>query len=145
MHVDNKVIEHLRRRKQVDAITNFAASSYAVLASRGKQSRWMLYSSAGITNHGQTIAVTKDTFAKDPALCEAMVGGILDGLAFTLSNPDETVDLFLKTLPEMALNPNAKEFARLGLLVVAALGRETEHASMGSAGRIEAYADMVVS
>jgi NitT/TauT family transport system substrate-binding protein len=117
VHVDNKVIEHLLEEKQVDAITNFAASSYAVLASRGKQSRWMLYSSAGITNHGQTITVTKDTFAKDPALCEAMVGGILDGLAFTLSNPDETVDLFLKTLPEMALNPNAKEFARLGLVM----------------------------
>jgi NitT/TauT family transport system substrate-binding protein len=117
VHVDNKVIEHVLEEKQVDAITNFAASSYAVLMSRGKATRWMLYSMAGIKNHGQTIAVTKDTFAKDPAFCEAMVDGILEGLAFTLTNPDETVDLFLKGLPEMALNPHAKELTRLGLMM----------------------------
>ena len=115
VHVDNKVIEHVLEEHQVDAITNFAASSYAVMMSRGKPSRWFLYSSAGITNHGQTIAVTKETYAKDPAFCEAMVDGILEGLAFSLTNPEETVDLFLKGLPEMALNPNAKQFAQLGL------------------------------
>jgi len=115
VHVDNKVIEHVLEEHQVDAITNFAASSYATLLSRGHPSRWFLYSSAGIVNHGQTIAVTKDTFAKDPGFCEAMVGGLLDGIAFTLTDPDETVELFLRQLPEMALNPNAKELAQLGL------------------------------
>jgi NitT/TauT family transport system substrate-binding protein len=117
VHVDNKVIEHVLEEHQVDAITNFAASSYSTLMSRGKPSRWFLYSSAGIVNHGQTIAVTKDTYAKDPAFCEAMAEGILEGLAFTLTNPEETVDLFLKGLPEMALNPNAKELAHLGLIL----------------------------
>jgi NitT/TauT family transport system substrate-binding protein len=116
VHVDNKVIEHVLEEKQVDAVTNFAASSYATLLSRGVPSRWMLYSSAGIKNHGQTIAVTKDTLAKDPGFCEAMVDGLLDGVAFTLTNPDETVELFLKQLPEMALNPAAKELAHLGLI-----------------------------
>jgi ABC-type nitrate/sulfonate/bicarbonate transport system substrate-binding protein len=115
VHVDNKVIEQMLEQHQVDAITNFAASSYAVLMSRSKPTRWFLYSTAGIVNHGQTIAVTRDTFAKDPAFCEAMVDGILEGLAFTLTNPDETVELFLKGLPEMALNPNAKTLTRLGL------------------------------
>ena len=117
VHVDNKVIEHVLEQHEVDAITNFAASSYAVLMSRGKPTRWFLYSTAGIINHGQTIAVTRDTFAKDPAFCEAMADGILEGLAFTLTNPDETVDLFLKGLPEMALNPNAKDLTRLGLML----------------------------
>jgi NitT/TauT family transport system substrate-binding protein len=115
VHVDNKVIERILMEKQVDAITNFAASSYSTMMSKGVPSRWMLYSTAGIKNHGQTIAVTKDTLAKDPAFCEAMVDGLLEGVAFTLSSPDETVDLFLKQLPEMALNPSAKELARLGL------------------------------
>jgi NitT/TauT family transport system substrate-binding protein len=117
VHVDNKVIERLLEEKQVDAITNFAASSYAVMMSKGIASRWLLYSSAGIKNHGQTIAVTKPTLAKDPAFCEAMVDGILEGVSFTLTNPDETVELFLKQLPEMALNPSAREFARLGLML----------------------------
>jgi NitT/TauT family transport system substrate-binding protein len=117
VHVDNKVIEHVLEEHQVDAITNFAASSYSTLMSRGKPSRWFLYSSAGIVNHGQTIAVTKETLAKDPAFCEAMVDGLLEGIAFTLTNPEETVDLFLKGLPEMALNPNAEELAHLGLVL----------------------------
>jgi ABC-type nitrate/sulfonate/bicarbonate transport system substrate-binding protein len=117
VHVDNKVIEHLLEERQVDAITNFAASSYAVLMSRSKPTRWFLYSSAGIINWGQTIAVTQDTLAKDSAFCEAMVGALLEGMSFALNNPDETVELFLKGLPEMALNPNAKEFARLGLVL----------------------------
>jgi NitT/TauT family transport system substrate-binding protein len=117
VHVDNKVIEHILMEKQVDAITNFAASSYSVMMSKGVASRWFLYSSAGIKNHGQTIAVTKDTLAKDPAFCEAMVDGLLEGMTFALTNTDETVDLFLKQVPEMALNPSAKEFARLGLVL----------------------------
>src|SRR5271168_2854390 len=117
VHVDNKVIERLLAEKQVDAITNFAASSFANLMSKGVPSRWMLYSTAGIKNHGQTIAVTKDTLAKDPAFCEAMVDGLIEGMVFALTNPDESVELFLKQLPEMALNPSAKEFARLGLVL----------------------------
>jgi ABC-type nitrate/sulfonate/bicarbonate transport system substrate-binding protein len=117
VHVDNKVIERVLVEKQVDAVTNFAASSFAVMLSKGVTSRWMLYSTAGIKNHGQTIAVTKDTLAKDPAFCEAMVDGLLEGVAFTLTNPDETVDLFLKQLPEIALNSNGKELTRLGLVM----------------------------
>jgi ABC-type nitrate/sulfonate/bicarbonate transport system substrate-binding protein len=117
VHVDNKVIEHVLEEKQVDAITNFAASSYATMMSRGIPSRWFLYSTAAIKNHGQTIAVTRDTLARDPGFCEAMVEGLLAGVKFTLTNPDETVELFLKALPEMALNPAAKQLVQLGLLL----------------------------
>jgi NitT/TauT family transport system substrate-binding protein len=117
VHVDNKVLERVLEEKQVDAITSFAASSGAILLSKGMPTRWMLYSTAGIKNHGQTIAVTTDTLAKDPAFCEAMVDGLLEGIAFTLTNPDETIDLFLKQLPELALNPSAKEVTRLGLVM----------------------------
>jgi NitT/TauT family transport system substrate-binding protein len=117
VHVDNKVLERVLQEKQVDAITSFAASSGAVLLSKGLPTRWMLYSTAGIKNHGQTITVTTDTLAKDPPFCEAMVDGLLEGIAFTLTDPDETVDLFLKQLPELALNPSAKEVARLGLVM----------------------------
>jgi len=115
VHVDNKVLEHVLEEKQVDAITSFALTSGAVMLSKGIPNRWMLYSSAGIKNHGQTIAVTKDTLGKDPGFCEAMVDGLCQGLAFTLTNPDETVELFFKELPEMALTPSARDFVGLGL------------------------------
>jgi NitT/TauT family transport system substrate-binding protein len=108
VHVDNKVLERLLQEKQVDAITNFAAGSYSLLLAEGLPTRWFLYSAAGIKNHGLTIIATKDTLAKDPALCEAVVDGLLEGVAFALTNPDETIDLFFKQLPELALNPKAK-------------------------------------
>lgn len=116
VHVDNKVLEHVLEEKQVDAITSFANDSWAVMQSKGFPSHWFLYSSAGIKNHGQTIIVTKGTLAKGPAFCEAMVDGLLEGIAFTLTNPDETVDLFLKQVPEMALNPAARTLVHLGLM-----------------------------
>jgi ABC-type nitrate/sulfonate/bicarbonate transport system substrate-binding protein len=85
------------------------------MLSKGVQSRWMLYSAAGIRNDGQTITTQKKTLESDPALCEAVTGGLLEALAFSLTDPEESLGLFRKEVPEMALNPSAKEFARIGL------------------------------
>ncbi|HEX3952735.1 MAG TPA: ABC transporter substrate-binding protein [Stellaceae bacterium] len=117
VHVDNKVLETVLLEKQVDAITNFANTSYSMLLAKKIPTRWFLYSTAGIKNHGHTISVTKDFLAKEPGLCEAIAGGLLEGHAFAMTNPDETIDIFLKTLPEMALNPSARDFLHLGLLL----------------------------
>ena len=75
----------------------------------------MLYSAAGIRNDGQTITTQKKTLESDPALCEAVTGGLLEALAFSLTDPEESLGLFRKEVSEMALNPSAKEFARIGL------------------------------
>jgi NitT/TauT family transport system substrate-binding protein len=115
VHVDNKVLERVLMEKEVDAITSFALGSGSAMLSKGVPNRWFLYSAAGIRNDGQTIATRKQTLETDPALCEAVVGGLLEALAFTLTNPQEALDIFHREVPEMALNPSAKEFARIGL------------------------------
>ena len=115
VHVDNKVLEQVLMEKEVDAITSFALGSASAMLSKGVQSRWMLYSAAGIRNDGQTITTQKKTLESDPALCEAVTGGLLEALAFSLTEPEESLGLFRKEVPEMALNPSAKEFARIGL------------------------------
>jgi ABC-type nitrate/sulfonate/bicarbonate transport system substrate-binding protein len=115
VHVDNKVLEQVLMEKEVDAITSFALGSASAMLSKGVQSRWMLYSAAGIRNDGQTIATQKKTLESDPALCEAVTGGLLEALAFSMTDPEEALGLFRKEVPEMALNPSAKEFARIGL------------------------------
>ena len=115
VHVDNKVLEQVLMEKEVDAITSFALGSGSAMLSKGVQSRWMLYSAAGIRNDGQTITTQKKTLESDPALCEAVTGGLLEALAFSLTDPEESLGLFRKEVPEMALNPSAKEFARIGL------------------------------
>lgn len=115
VHVDNKVLERVLVEKQVDAITSFALGSASAMLSKGVPSRWMLYSTAGIRNDGQTITTQRKTLESDPDLCEAVVGGLLEALAFTLTNPQEALELFQKEVPEMALNPSSREFARIGL------------------------------
>ena len=115
VHVDNKVLERVLMEKEVDAITSFALGSASAMLSKGVPSRWMLYSAAGIRNDGQTIATKKKTLESDPALCEAVTSGLLEALAFSLTDPQESLELFRKEVPEMALNPSAKEFARIGL------------------------------
>src|SRR5712671_2187474 len=94
VHVDNKVLERVLIEKQVDAITSFGLGSAAVMLSKGIPSRWMLYSAAGIRNHGQTIATQRKTPETDPALCEAITDGLLEALAYTLTNPQDSLELF---------------------------------------------------
>jgi NitT/TauT family transport system substrate-binding protein len=115
VHVDNKVLERVLMEKQVDAITSFALGSASAMLSKGVPSRWMLYSAAGIRNHGQTIATRRNTLESDPALCEGITDGLLEALLYTLTNPQDSLELFQKEVPEMALNPSSKEFARIGL------------------------------
>lgn len=115
VYVNNQVLERILMEKQVDAITSFAQGSASVLLSRGVPSRWMLYSAAGIPNDGQTIATRPKTLAADPALCGAVVHGLLEALAFTLTNPQEALALLMKEVPEMALNPSFATFARINL------------------------------
>ena len=115
VHVDAKVLERLLIEKQVDAMTGFASSSLPVLLSKNIPARWMLYNSVGIRNYGQTLTTRRKTLAADPALCEAMTDALLEAVAFTLTNPDETLQIFLKEVPEMALDASSREFARLGL------------------------------
>jgi NitT/TauT family transport system substrate-binding protein len=115
VHMDNKVLERALMEKQVDAIMGFGSSSLPVILSKDIPVRWMLYSAAGIRTYGQTISTRPKTLAQDPALCEAVVDGLLEGERYTLLNPQESMDIFFKEVPEMGLNPSAKEFTRIGL------------------------------
>jgi NitT/TauT family transport system substrate-binding protein len=115
VHVDNKVLERVLMEKQVDAIMGFGSSSLPVILSKDVPMRWMLYSSAGMRTYGQTITTQPKTLETDPALCEAMTEALLEAEAFTLANPQESLEIFLKEVPEMALNSSSREFARIGL------------------------------
>jgi NitT/TauT family transport system substrate-binding protein len=115
VHVDNKVLERVLLEKQVDAIMGFGSSSLPVILSKGVPARWMLYSGAGIGTYGQTITTQPKTLESEPALCEAMTDALLEAIAFTLSDPQGSLEIFLKEVPEMALNSSSREFARIGL------------------------------
>lgn len=113
--VDNKVIERTLSDKQVDAMTGIATSSLPVLLSRNIPVRWMLYSSLGMPTYGNNVVTTQAVLDKDPGLAAAIVDGLMESLAYTISNPDDASALFFKAVPEAALSSGGKEFIRIGL------------------------------
>jgi ABC-type nitrate/sulfonate/bicarbonate transport system substrate-binding protein len=115
VNTDPKVTERVLAEKQVDAMTGIAYGDLAVLLSRGVHAKWMLYSSAGMPSYGTDIVTTQALVAKDPALVGAVVEGLLESLAFLLTNPEESQEIFFRAVPEMALNASAKEFQRIDM------------------------------
>ena len=113
--VDPKVIERVLSDKQVDAITGVGTSSLPVLLSRKIPVRWMLYSGTGMQTYGGHITTTPGMIDKDPGLCKALVEGMLESLAYSLTNPDESAELFFKAVPEAGLNASARDFIRIGM------------------------------
>jgi NitT/TauT family transport system substrate-binding protein len=113
--VDAKVAERVLSDKQVDAMTGIATSSLPVLLSRKVPVRWMLYSATGMKTYGGHIVTTPGVLEKDPGLCAAVVEGLAESLAFTLTNSEEAAELFFKAVPEAGLNASARDFIRIGM------------------------------
>jgi len=55
------------------------------------------------------------TVNEDPELCQAVLDGGLEAIAFTYMNPAESVDIFLAEVKEAGLTPTGREYTRLGL------------------------------
>jgi ABC-type nitrate/sulfonate/bicarbonate transport system substrate-binding protein len=115
VNTDAKVLERVLSEKQVDAMTGIASSSLPIFISKNIGVRWMLYSSAGMPSYGTGLVTTKAMWAKDQHLCVTMAEAACEALGYALTNPDEARDLFLKAMPEMALNPGVKAFLRVGM------------------------------
>jgi NitT/TauT family transport system substrate-binding protein len=113
--VDPKLAERTLSGGQVDAMTGVASSSLPVLLSQHHAARWMLYSSAGIPTYGSDIVSTQSVVDADKGLAAAMVDAVLESVAFTLTQPDESAEIFFKAVPEAGLTANARDFIRIGM------------------------------
>jgi len=148
VQVDGKVRERTLVEKQVDAVSAFATSTVPSLAPLGTDVRFMLFSAAGIEFYGQSLTTQPARLEKDRALCEAFVQGAMEAIRFTLTNFDESVDLFLKANSEVAISSTGKEYSRigLGLTNLTNLVPEVKQHGIGYADpvKVATMADMVV-
>ena len=148
VNTDAKVLERVLSEKQIDAMTGIASSSLPIFMSKNIPVRWMLYSSVGVPSYGTSVTATQATLVKEPALCAAMVDAVCESLAYALVNPDEATALFLKALPEMALNPGAKEFLRIGMGLndysIAKPDAKQHGLGYGNPATLSAMADLVM-
>lgn len=115
LQIDGKVRERSLIEKQVDAVSSFATSTIPSLAPLGTDLRFMLFRDAGIEFYGQSLTTQPARVEKDRDLCAAFVAGAMEAIKFTMTNFDESVDIFLKANSEVAISSTGKAYSQIGL------------------------------
>lgn len=113
--LDSKVREVALIEKQCDAITCFVASALPKLVASKIAPRVFLYSKFGLPFYAHSLTTTKEFFAKEKALCESFTMGLAQGVKFALLNPQETIEVLFKELPELKLASTAREQLEVGM------------------------------
>jgi ABC-type nitrate/sulfonate/bicarbonate transport system substrate-binding protein len=101
--------------RQFDAITGFAISVIPALVSQNFPVRFMLYGNYGMNILELSMVAPNKTVKEDPDLCQAVLDGALEAVAFTYVNPAESIDIFLTEVKEAGLTPAGRDYTRLGL------------------------------
>jgi ABC-type nitrate/sulfonate/bicarbonate transport system substrate-binding protein len=86
----------------------------------------MLYSNYGMNMYESSLMATPKMIKERPEMCQAIVDGALEAVAFSLLKPEEALDIFLKEVPEAAMTATGRDNIRIGLGIFqfAALGEE---------------------
>jgi NitT/TauT family transport system substrate-binding protein len=115
VQMDARILERSVIDGQVDAITTIGASSIPLLAAQKVEHRFFPYSVSGIAPYSNIITARQDFLNDQPALCEAVTRALLEGLAFQLREPEKSIDLLVKEVPEFGAAANGRESAMLSL------------------------------
>jgi NitT/TauT family transport system substrate-binding protein len=86
--------------KQVKAEGNFFGSIAPSLWAQGLEINSMLYEDYGVKMFSNVVACKRSTIEKKPDLCEAFVGGLMEGLKYVYLNPEKSVALHLESVKE---------------------------------------------
>ena len=117
-NVDAKVRNQSLVTKQQDAITGLVSSMLPTIAVQGPKTRYMLYRDYGVDLYGNIgIACRPDAYERRPQICQAFMDGLTEGLHYTLTQPDDAAEIFLREVPEMRLTATGPAFVKLGMSV----------------------------
>jgi ABC-type nitrate/sulfonate/bicarbonate transport system substrate-binding protein len=130
-------------QKQIDAMTDFGISAIPPLIAQGFPVRCMLYSDYGMNIYESSLMATPETVKQKPEMCQAIVDGAMEAVAFSLLNPEEALDIFMKEVPEAALTASGRNNVRVGLGIFqfAALAEDARQHGFGWASS-KSFAEM---
>jgi NitT/TauT family transport system substrate-binding protein len=103
--------------KQIDAIGSVYGSDAPIFLSRGIRYNLMLHASYGLEMYSNAIVTRKDRVEKNPAECQAMIDGVMEGLKFSFLEPEKTTDIQLDMVKEYESASNDRSFLRYGVLI----------------------------
>jgi ABC-type nitrate/sulfonate/bicarbonate transport system substrate-binding protein len=108
VQVDSKVVERALIDKQVDAITAVGTSSIPLIAAMGEAPRFIPWSRYGVELYAGQIVTRPEIVEKNPELCQKVVDAVLECYAHTLREPEGSLKIFAKLLPEVGPQQDAR-------------------------------------
>jgi ABC-type nitrate/sulfonate/bicarbonate transport system substrate-binding protein len=115
--LDATVLEQSLISNRVDAISTFAITSVPAFIANNFDARMMLFADLGLPFYQLAIVTRNDFLRQNRSLAQDFCQGLLEGLRYSLLNPEESVDIFLKAVPEVAATNAGRETTRLGMSI----------------------------
>ncbi len=131
VQVDNKIRTGVLLQKKVDCISCFASSVAPDVKSKGYDVGWFLYDNYDMPFYGYMLITQPEMYAKDPGLCAAVTDALVEAIMFTMLNPDEANEIFIRAFPEAGLTKSKKEALKLETGLFAHVNNRPEVAATG--------------
>lgn len=133
VQLDAQVRSRALITRQVDAVSGAAGSLIPGMAARDIETRFFPFRSVGVHLYGLGLITRPQFIRSDPGLCKAVIEASLEGVVYALENPDESLDIFRKEVPEFAMAKDAKEQNRIafGMNALVSLSPDFKAHGMG--------------
>jgi ABC-type nitrate/sulfonate/bicarbonate transport system substrate-binding protein len=113
--LDAQIIERAVIAGTVDCMVAFGMSSIPNFVVADFPVRFLPFADYGIQFYWINTLVRPDTLAKNRQLVTDFQAGLLEGMKFTLLNPEEAVERHLQEHPEVAISKNGKLYTEMGV------------------------------
>jgi NitT/TauT family transport system substrate-binding protein len=113
--VDANVRSRLLTEHQVDAIDGYAISNIPIFLATGVPTRFILFSSYGMSFASIGLITQPERAKTEPKLCTDIAVGLLKGIRDCLTDLDGSLEHFFKEVPEIAVSDTARKQSRIGL------------------------------
>lgn len=114
-NVDISILEQSVMQRQVDAIFCIGLSSLPPMLAAGFKPKFLPADKFKVDLYGVSLITQQRMVETNPDLCQRFVDGALEAVAYTMANPDECIDIFMREVPELALSKNGKQFVKSGM------------------------------
>ncbi len=122
VNVAGDVLVQSLLNKSIDAFGSFYQSSAPYLWADKVDFNVMLYADHGMDMYSVTFMTQPDRTKQKKDQVRQFVEGVMEGLKFSYLNPEESLDVFLSSVPEAGKSPRDREIAGHSLAINTALG-----------------------
>jgi NitT/TauT family transport system substrate-binding protein len=147
VQIDSKILEQSAMSGIVDSIVATGLSSVPNFVSENVPIRMLPFSRVGLQFYWVNTIVNAGYYKANKGVADNVQAGILDGMKFMLTNPQEALERHMQEHEELALGKNGKLYVELGLGMTRAImmAPESVEHSLGytDLGKIEAQAKIV--